>query len=528
MLALEMVVAVGLAIVIGSALAAWLKLPQPVVLVVLGAALALIPGLATAGLPSELVLLLFLPALLYWEALTTSLREVRRFIRGILLTGVVLVVLTAGAVAGVLHLMGVDPGVALLIGAALAPTDATAVAAFGRGLGRRARIVLQAESLINDGAALVIYAIALGLVAGTGDLGALPVAEQFGVSFGGGILIGLAVALVFFQFRRRMSDPLLANAAAILAPFLAYLLAEQIEASGVLAVVACGMLTARVAPHFVSATSRQQGAGFWVMLTFMLNGALFVLVGLELPPTVTGLSTDSVGHALLLVAAAYVTMLATRFLFLVVSAYVIRLVDRRPYQRTLRASNRSRVVSTVAGFRGGISLAMALAVPATVAAGEFASRDLVVFVTGSVVVLTLAIQGFALPRVLRWANLPEDRSEEEEIQIAQLTACERVLVELPEVARQEKIPDDVRDVVLAEFAQLHENLTTVVSGPAETAGSARQQMDQMAQLHLEAVAIQRKVLLELRDNNTIDDPVLQTIQARLDADELRFGTAARE
>lgn len=520
-----MVVAIGLTIVLGSLLARWLKIPQPVVLVLAGCCLALIPALDGTGLPPELVLMLFLPALLYWESLTTSLREVRRFIRGVLLTGVVLVIITALSIALVLNWMGVDWSVALLIGAALAPTDATAVAAFGRGLGRRPRVVLEAESLINDGTALVLYALALGLVTGTADTGALPIAGQFGISFGGGLVIGVAIGLLFWQARRRIPDPVLANAAAIVAPFLAYLLAEQVGASGVLAVVACGLLTARFAPTFVTAEARQQGAGFWAMTTFLLNGALFVLVGLQLPSTVAGLSTDTVGHAILLVIAAYATMMLTRFVFLVSSAYIIRLVDRRPYQRTLRVTNKARLISTVAGFRGGISLAMALAVPATVAAGGFASRDLVIFVTGLVVVLTLVIQGFALPRVIRWADLPQDRSEAEEIHLAQDVACQKVLDELPEMARERGISDDITQVIVEEFRRVQENLRALDGSLEPSAPGAQVQAQQLISLRLAAIDLERSAVVKLRDDGVIDDPVLQTLQARFDADELRFQAA---
>lgn len=427
MLGLELVVAVGVAILVGGVVAQRIHLPTPVVLVGVGSLLTLVPQLHGVGLPPEMVLLLFLPALLYWESLTTSLREIRRFVRGVLLTGVVLVVLTAAAVATVLHTLGVDWGVGWIIGAALAPTDATAVAALARGMRHRERVILEAEGLINDGTALVVYAMAVGLVTGATQVSAGVVSARFALSFGGGIVIGLVVGWLIWQVRRRLRDTMLPNVTSVLTPFVVYLVAEQVHASGVLAVVVCGIFMSQLAPRWVRAEIRMQGSAFWTLTTFLLNGALFVLVGLQLPASVRDLATDTVGHAVVLVVAAYLTLLVVRLAFLVVSAYLIRMVDRRPAQRALRTTNRGRVVSTVAGFRGGVSLALALAVPTTVAGAAFPGRDLIILVTGSVVVLTLVIQGLALPRVIAWAHLPEDTTPQEELQLAREHATREAL-----------------------------------------------------------------------------------------------------
>lgn len=524
MLGLELVVAVCVAILIGSVIARRLGLPSPIILVVAGSLLTLVPPLHGASLPPEMVLLLFLPALLYWESLTTSLREIRRFLRGVLLNGTLLGVCSALTVALVLRALGVDWATAWIIGAALAPTDATAVAALGGGMNRRNRVVLQAESLINDGTALVIYALAVGLATGETHLGVGYVAGRFALSFGGGLVLGFVVGWLFHQVRTRLREPLLNNAAALLTPFVAYLIAEHVHASGVLAVVTAGLYAAYKAPRSVAASTRLQGGAFWSLTTFLLNGALFVLVGLQLPQTVRELTTDALGHAALLVIAAYLTLIATRLVFLNVVIALIRLVDRRPYQRTLRTTARGRMVSAVAGFRGGVSLAMALAVPETLDGSgiAFPARDLIVFVTGTVVVLTLVLQGFALPRVIRWARLPDDTAERDELRLAQVTATEEALAALPDLARERNVSDEVTADLEEEYRLHLDDLQS--DGDGEANIRAREYQE----LRLALIARKRATVVRLRDEGAIDDVVLRQIQSRLDTEEVRLRPTPEE
>lgn len=513
MLVLTLVVALLVAIVLGSVVARRLGFPAPVVLVGLGSLLSLIPALSGVRLPPEAVLLIFLPVLLYWESLTTSLREIRRLFRGIILAGTLLVVVTAAAIAAVLHALGVDWGVAWIIGAALGPTDATAVAALGRGLPRRTSVVLQAESLINDGMALVIYALAVGTATGQIEPTVATAGGRLALSFLGGIAIGLATGWVLFRARRALHDPLLINLSALLTPMVAFLVAEEAHASGVLAVVVAGLYVSQVAPRAIAASARQQGAAFWTLATFVLNGALFVLIGMQLPHSVGGLTTDTAGHALVLVAAVYVTMLVARYGFLNVSVAVIRLVDRRPYQRTLRTSHRARVVSTVAGFRGAVSVAVALAVPESLP-----GRDLVVFVTGTIVVVSLVIQGFALPRVIRWARLPVDSSVADELRTARVAATREALDVLPELGRAHGVPEEE----VERLAEEYEEKLAALQDPDGDEADAATRMARRRALTLDLIARKRATVVRLRDEHTIDDTVLREIQAQLDAEEVRL------
>jgi CPA1 family monovalent cation:H+ antiporter len=521
MFGLELLVALGLAVLLGTLLAHRFGIAVPVVLLAAGLLLSLFPAFRGVGLPPEVVLLLFLPALLFWESLTTSLREIRRFLRGIILTGTLLVVVTAAAVAAVGHALGLSWGTAWLIGAAVAPTDATAVSALGRALPRRHMTTLRAESLINDGTALVLYGLALGFVTGEADIGPGHVLGLFVRSFAGGVAVGLAAGWLIFQARRRIRDPLLGNVATVLTPFVTYLLAEEIHASGVLAVVTCGLFMARVTPLAISAQTRQQATSFWSLTTFLLNGGLFVLVGMQLPAAVRGLSSGELGTAVLVTAAVYVTILLSRLGFLTVTIYAIRALDRRPQQRLLRTTARGRVVSMTAGFRGAVSLAVALAVPTTLPGGtDFPARDMIVFVTAGVVVASLVLQGLALPRVIRWARLPEDTSVGDELRVAGRTATQEALQQLPRLADTLGIDPDVLDEVRAQYEQhLAESFAEDEDG--DRANSARRR-DQHLGLRLAVIASKRKTVVRLRDEHVIDDTVLRRIQSQLDLEEVRL------
>lgn len=522
--ALQIVVALGASVLVASLVSRRSGVASPITLVVAGLVLALVPALRGVQLPAEAVLVLFLPILLFWEALTASGRTLRVFLRGILLSGILLVAVTAGAIAWVAHTLGLPWETACIIGAALAPTDATAVAALGKDLPARAAGILKAESLINDGTALVLFSLALSLTTHEEAITPGHITQMFLVSFVGGLVIGLGGGWLLFQLRRVLTDPLLDTAHLVLTPFALYLVAESVEASGVLAVVSCGLLWVRMAPLVVDARSRQQSTPFFQLTTFLLNGALFVLIGLELPIAIAGLSSSQIGTGMLVTAAVYVVMLVSRFLFLVASAYIIRAVDRRPYQRTLRTTNRARVLSTVAGFRGAVSLAVALAVPLAVeGVGAWPNRDMIVFVVAGVVVTSIVVQGLALPHVARWARLPQDTGNHDDLVLARRRSAEASLAALPGIAADLGIEQEVIDRVVAEYSQ-HRNEVDLQD--AQFRERATRAIDQYTQLRLALIAVKRQTVVGLRNRGEIDDGPFRQVQARLDIEEVRLAGPA--
>src|SRR5215213_1294335 len=302
MLGLELVVVLGATLLLAAVIGRRLRVAPPVLLLVFGVLLGFVPALREVHLPPEAMLLLFLPALLYWESLTTSLREIRNNLRVIVLASTLLVIATAAAVAAVGHALGLPWGPAWVLGAALAPTDATAVGVLARALPRRTVTTLRAESLVNDGTALVVYGLAVGVTVGEESLGTAHVAGLFLVSYGGGALAGVLVAWLATQARKRLDDPLQENVLILLTPFSAFLLAELVDASGVLAVVVCGLIMSQVGPRLGRADSRRLTVAFWTLSTYLLNGALFVLVGLEVQSATRGLTSTDLSRGLFAVA----------------------------------------------------------------------------------------------------------------------------------------------------------------------------------------------------------------------------------
>ncbi|OAN37907.1 Na+/H+ antiporter [Microbacterium sp. H83] len=450
---LEVTVLIGLTILVGTLLAPRVRLALPLVLVILGLALGFVPALREIQLPPETVLLLFLPVMLFWESLTTSLRSIRRDFRYILPMSTVLVVASAFAVAGIGLLFGMPWETALILGAAVAPPDATAVAALGRLLPRRLFMKLKAESLTNDGTALVLYAIAVSLALG-GQISPWSVTVSVLTSYVGGVAAGVVIAMLGYLLLRRTSSTIVINVTLLLIPFSAFLLAEIVHASGVLAVVVAGLIVAYIAPRVTTASSRRQADAAWPFGVFLLNGALFVLIGLEVQFVVHEISAAAIGRLVLITLAVWATLLAVRYLFQLMNAPFQRRTGPRP-SRGARA--RSMAVSTVAGMRGAVSLAIALSVPvASETQGEIAGRDEIVFVTAGVILLSLLVQGPLLPAIVRWARFPVDHMEAEEYELAERTISGAALAALDDLAAEHGIGQEVRDKVRAEGYQMLE------------------------------------------------------------------------
>src|SRR6476660_623049 len=311
-----MVVLLGVALVMCGALARRYPVAPAILLVLVGVLIGLLPRLRHVQLPPEVVLLVFLPALLYWESLTTSLRAIRNNLRVVVLTSTPLVVATAAGVAATAHWLGLEWGPAWVLGAALAPTDATAVGVLARDLPRRTVTVLRAESLVNDGTALVLYGLAVGVTVGEEHLTGWHVTWLLVLAYVGGVLSGGLVGLISWQVRRRMDDPTLEAIAMLVTPFAAFLLADVIQASGVLAVVVCGLFFFLVDPATTAAATRQIIPPFWSLSTTVLSSALFVLVGLSAQAALRDLTSTTLLRALIDTLAVTAVVIAVRWAWL--------------------------------------------------------------------------------------------------------------------------------------------------------------------------------------------------------------------
>lgn len=577
---LEVTVLLGLTILAGTLLAPRVRLALPLVLVIFGLLLGFVPALREVQLPPETVLLLFLPVMLFWESLTTSLRSIRRDFRYILPMSTLLVVASAFAVAGTGVLFGMPWEAALILGAAVAPPDATAVAALGRLLPRRMFMKLKAESLTNDGTALVLYAIAVSIAVG-GNVTPLTVTWTVLASYIGGVAAGALIAVLGYLLLRRTSVTIVINVTLLLIPFSAFLLAEILHASGVLAVVVAGLAVAYVSPRVTTASSRRQADAAWPFGVFLLNGALFVLIGLEVQYVVHEIAAATIGRLVLVTLAVWAVLLVVRFLFQLLSVPFQGRV-RGPLPRGVRG--RARVVSTVAGMRGAVSLAIALSVPAAISdVTGAAGREEIVFVTAGVILLSLLVQGPLLPAVLRWARIPADHADEEEYELAERAISGAALTALDDLAAEHGIAQEIRDRVRSEGYLMLElanarslareqalvdaeaqaldalldepdpsggrgTATPPAADGAEGAPTAERdgidgttlQMiatsadvdlaqrsplvrhEEHTRLKLALLERKREVLLSLRAAGTVDDVVVRRISARLDLEQVRL------
>lgn len=525
MFGLELVVVLLATILVAGVVAARLRVAAPIVLLAAGALLGFVPALRQVHLPPEVVLLVFLPVLLFWESLYTSFQGIRRDLHTAVLTSTLLVVATAAAVAWLAHLLGLAWGPAWVLGAAVAPTDATAVAAMARILPRRSITALRAESLVNDATALVLYGVAVGVTVGDRTLSAPGVTWLFAVSFGGGIAAGVLAGWLGGVVRRHVRDAVLGSVVLLLLPFGAFLLAEVVGASGVLAVVVCGLVMTRmIGPRVVDAATRQMTISFWTFTTFLVNASLFVLIGMEAQNAVRNLTSASTVVTLLGAVAVWAAVLAVRLAFLVAAARAIRSVDRRARQRERRTGVRVHVVSTVAGFRGAVSLAAAIAVPRTLGDGDpFPARDVIVFTTAVVVALTLVVQGLLLPVVARWAGPPEDDAHAEQKRLAVRESTEAALDALPDAAREVGASDEVVERVRSDLEE-HLRITEAGHGGGEDGedGGMLTADRHYRRLVLDLLGRRRQTVLRLRDERRIDDDVLHAVQAQIDVEEIRL------
>src|SRR5918992_539579 len=363
----ELVLVSLLVAVAGLAAAARaVDIPYPIVLVVGGLLLGFVPGLPEVELEPELVLVIFLPPLLYSAAFFADLHDLRRNLRPISLLAIGLVLATMCTVAVVAHTLvdGLPWAAAFALGAIVAPTDPVAATTVARRLAVPRRIVsiVEGESLVNDGTALVAYRVAVAAAVG-GSFSLLDASVDFVLGAAGGIGIGLVVGGVISEIRRRLDDVPVEIVISLLSGYAAYLPAEAIHASGVLAAVTTGIVLGWRAPRISTVRMRLQGYAVWETLVFLLNALLFVLIGLQLPLILEGLSGEPL---LTLVGQGAVIALAvilTRLAWMNTMPYVIRAIDRRPAQRARRVGWQLRQIGAWAGMRGSVSLAAALALP---------------------------------------------------------------------------------------------------------------------------------------------------------------------
>jgi CPA1 family monovalent cation:H+ antiporter len=419
-------------------LAGRINVPYPVLFVLGGLGLALVPGLPRPAIDPDTLFLIFIPPLLYWAALTTSLRDFRRQIWPIARYGTLVVLLTMAAVAVVAHALSSDLGwpAAFLLGAIVSPPDPVAAIAILRPLGapRTLVTILEGEGLVNDATALVAYRVAVtAVVTGTFSLGAA--ATRLALTGAGGVVIGLAIGWLIGVVRRRLRPfPIVENTLSLLTPFIVYIPADGLGLSGVLAVVAVGLYLGHIEPLIVSPATRVQAEGIWTLLQFLLESTIFILIGLDLPYLHGALGHYPLSFLLTMGGAVALTCVVVRIAYTFVAAWILRMNRRRRGRELWPRWSEATFIGWT-GMRGGDSLVIALALPAVTAqGGAFPGRDLIIFTTFCVIFATLVLQGFTVVPLLRLLGLHADSSADVEEAHARRVAAEVGLERLDRTA----------------------------------------------------------------------------------------------
>lgn len=503
-------------------LAQRIKVEYPILLVVGGLVIGFIPGLPAIQFNPAVIFLVFLPPLLYYEAFNSSIRDFRANGRLITLNAVFLVIVTIAAVAFVAHALVPDLpwAAAVVLGAILGPTDETAAIAIASRLtvSRRLITIIKAESLFNDATSLVIYNVAL-VAAVTGTFSwALGIWQLF-IDAVGGVCIGLAVGWLVSIIRRNLDDLMLQNTASLLTGYAAYYPADALHLSGVLAAITAGLYLGRRGQTFTSPSSRIQITAQREITLYLINGVLFILVGLQLHPILTGLSLRAYAPRVLFLAIAIcLTVIIVRIVWLFPAVYLPRLLSARIRAAEGSASWRNVAVASWTGLRGGISLAAALAVPLTIASGApFPHRPLILFLTFAVILATLVGQGLTLPALIRWLRITSEGDDREET-LARLKATRAAYAAL---GKLQKEPWADADVVADIRNHLHESLEHHKGTRDHTlTPHQRSAADALYRIRRELNAAQNHEIVRLRNEGAINDATLQKIQRELDLQAL--------
>jgi CPA1 family monovalent cation:H+ antiporter len=497
-----------------SAVARRLGLLRPILLVVVGLALSFVNLLPVPQINAQIVIVIVLPPLLYVAAMEMSVPAFRFNLRPILLLAVGHVLFIAAAVGFVLHalLPSVPLAACFALGAVVAPPDAISATAVARRirLPRRVVVLLEGESLLNDATAIVTFRVAVAAAVGA-VVGPGRIAVEVGLAVVGGIAVGAVGAVLFKFLHQHTQDPLLDNSLSLLTPFVVALAAEAIHGSGVVAVVVTGLYLGHRMPTLMSAASRLQMNAFWQMVKYLLEGLVFLAVGLQLRQIVAALDTAP-GELVLITAVVLLVVVVGRFVWLFPATYLPRLIRRVRVRDPWPPPSWPTVLGW-AGMRGVVTLATALALPTGLAGGRSYPRDLFVWLAFAVIVCTLVVQGTTLPVVARLVKLPTDdvtvdRLAEAQVQNMASQAARK---------RLDELADGAPPQVVERLRRLTENRSNAVweqlGGAGETPSRA------YVRLRRDMLDAEREVFRIARDEGRIPEEVLVRAQRELDLEE---------
>jgi len=501
-----------------------LKIPYPIALVIGGLCISLIPGLPVVRIDPEIIFLVFLPPLLYAAAWFTSWHDFKANLRPIFLLAVGLVLFTTLVVGWVVHALipEIPLAIAFALGAIVSPPDAVAATSIARQIGLPKRIValLEGESLVNDATGLVALRFAI-VAAGSGEFSIAQASMEFLWVAAGGLALGLIVGFLFERAARLLKDDLLIVTLSLIAPYAAYLPAERLHLSGVLAVVAAGLYGGWKAPELITATVRLNAQAVWNLFVFLLNCVVFILIGLQLPAVRAGIGHHTWSELMLYGVIVSGVVILVRPLWVFPSAWLARLSKRVREKDPLPPWQHIAVVSWC-GMRGVVSLAAALALPMTLPGGQpFPERDLILFLTFCVILATLVLQGLSLPFVIRWLGVKRPRDGEQERR-ARLKIAHAALARLNKLAEERSVNESALGRVINHYEDrirhLNDSLAEILGWSPD-----REEFVAVRQLWREAFHAERQELIGLRRTAQLDEELMHQIEHEIDLEETKLG-----
>ncbi len=502
--------------------------PYPIFLVLGGLVLGLAPGLPTVTLHPDLVFLVFLPPILWAAAYFTSFREFRRNLRPISLLAVGLVLATTAGVAVAAHalLPGIGWAEAIALGAIVSPPDAVSATAVGKRLRipRRAVTILEGESLLNDATALVVYRTAVGAVVG-GSFALGHAVLDFFFAAAAGMAIGIGAAWLTRWALCATEDGFTQIGVTLLVPYIAWVVAESVHASAVLACVAGGLYLRQYFSGAVAPATRLQARAVWDLLIFLLNGVIFILIGLQLGALRDSMPAGQFRPVLIAGLVISVTAIVVRFLWVPLAALIPRWVSAKLRARDPMPSWAGMFLVSWTGMRGIVTLAAALALPVSTAAGSpFPFRSEIILISFTVILVTLVLQGLSLPPIIRLLRFEEEDDLKQEETLAREQAATAALARLDEVATESWVTTEQVERVRLRYLRRMERLAKAGVTEQEMSGADHALFQR---LQHEVLTAERRALIGLRNAGTISDEVLHHLEQELDVAALHLGVGER-
>jgi monovalent cation/hydrogen antiporter len=499
-----------------------IKIPYPILLVFAGIGVGLVPGLPAVSLNPDVIFLIFLPPVLFAAAWTTSWPDFKAAARPITLLATGCVLFTTTMVAAVAHYCIPTFGwpESFVLGAIISPPDAVAAAAATKGLGLPKRVVtiLEGESLVNDATGLIAYRYAIATAASGSFILWLAGINFFYVA-GLGTLLGLGVGILFFLILKYTPDNAMTDTTlTFLAPYAAYLVAEEFHTSGVLAVVAAGLFLSQRSSEVLNHETRLQANFVWQTVIFLLNGIIFILIGLQLPLILNDIKGFSLSELLLYGFLVSLATIIGRIIWTFPATFIPRWLSKRIRTNEPRPS--LSLVSVVAwsGMRGVVSLAAAMALPLMVTDGvPFPHRDLIIFLTFSVIFSTLVFQGLTLPSLIKWFKIKPDTSGFAKEQEARLKIASSIIEHI-----EENYSLALSENVLNQIKTKYEIRIQRVRKDQSNPNLSEKQIDDFNRIRKELLAKERDIILSMRKHGEIGDEILRRIEHELDLEESRL------